>query len=71
MAAIVGTEVLICFKFGWDVVTLPFPQHIIIFWVAFVIFLFVWTVWHFWPGSGHNWSTEADKKVLKINAKRD
>ena len=49
VAAIVATEILICVKFGWDTLSIPFPFHVSAFWILFVSIWFIWTVWNFWP----------------------
>jgi phosphatidylserine synthase 2 len=45
---IVLTEVLITLKFDWETVTRPFPLHVSIFWVVFIIALVGWTIWNFY-----------------------
>lgn len=49
VAAIVATEILICVKFGWDTLSIPFPFHVSAFWILFVSIWLMWTVWNFWP----------------------
>ena len=44
--SILLTEAMICVKFGWETITLPFPGHIKLFW--FVI-LSIYLLWSFWP----------------------
>ncbi|CAF1529748.1 unnamed protein product, partial [Didymodactylos carnosus] len=48
ISAIIITEVLIVLKFGWNIVTLPFPFHITVLWLTIIILLFLWTVYQFW-----------------------
>nr|XP_027237715.1 phosphatidylserine synthase 2-like [Penaeus vannamei] len=45
--AIVCTELLICIKFGWETVTIPFPSHVVTLWIAIFMMLILWTVWNF------------------------
>ena len=45
---IVLTEVLIVFKFDWDLVSKPFPQHVVIGWSIFLTIVFTWMAWHFY-----------------------
>ncbi|KAK3703282.1 hypothetical protein QZH41_019309 [Actinostola sp. cb2023] len=66
IAAIIATEVLICLKFGWDIITIPFPAHVIYFWIVFVICWLSWTIWHFWPKKVHQ-----ELKHSKVNGKSD
>ena len=42
--AIVVTEVLICVKFGWNTITKPLPRSIALWWLAFGLGLFIYTV---------------------------
>ncbi|KAH8852767.1 Phosphatidylserine synthase 2 [Schistosoma japonicum] len=48
LSSIIITELLIVMKFGWDVVTKPFPKHICIFWSLILTGLILWTFWHFY-----------------------
>ncbi|CAH8461345.1 unnamed protein product [Schistosoma rodhaini] len=48
IASIIITELLIVMKFGWDIITKPFPRHISIFWSLVLIGLVSWTFWHFY-----------------------
>jgi hypothetical protein len=45
---IVLTEALIVFKFDWDLVSKPFPRHVIIGWSIFLTGLILWMLWHFY-----------------------
>lgn len=45
---IICTEVLIVFKFDWELVSKPFPEHIKIAWSIFFICLLLWMLWHFY-----------------------
>ncbi|XP_057317455.1 phosphatidylserine synthase 2-like [Hydractinia symbiolongicarpus] len=47
LASIIITEALISVKFLWDVVTLPPPKHITIFWCFFLTGVFAYTCWLF------------------------
>jgi phosphatidylserine synthase 2 len=44
--SIVITEAMICCKFGWETVMMPFPAHVKIFWS---IMLSGYVLWSFWP----------------------
>ncbi|VDP70900.1 unnamed protein product [Schistosoma curassoni] len=48
ISSIIITEFLIVMKFGWDIITKPFPRHISIFWSLVLIGLVSWTFWHFY-----------------------
>ncbi|VDP35809.1 unnamed protein product [Schistosoma mattheei] len=48
ISSIIITEFLIVMKFGWDIITKPFPSHISIFWSLVLIGLVSWTFWHFY-----------------------
>ncbi|XP_023330653.1 phosphatidylserine synthase 2 [Eurytemora carolleeae] len=43
LLAIVITELLICFKFGWQTITKPLPKHIALWWVLGGVLLVVYT----------------------------
>ena len=45
--SILATECLIIWKFGYHIVTKPFPTHVIIFWTAFVVIILGWSLWNF------------------------
>lgn len=44
--SIIITETMICIKFGWETVSLPFPTHVKVFWF---VALSVYLIWSFWP----------------------
>ncbi|ELU10107.1 hypothetical protein CAPTEDRAFT_93305 [Capitella teleta] len=48
IAAIIVTELLVELKFDWDTMTQPLPQHMAVLWVAGLVLLLLWTVWHFY-----------------------
>ena len=62
---IVFTEALIVFKFDWDLVSKPFPAHVIIGWSIFFGLLLVWMVWHFYLKPHLN---RQEKKNIKKKA---
>ena len=43
LAAIVSTEFLICIKFGWETITKPIPQSIMIWWIAGIAIIVLYT----------------------------
>jgi len=43
MLTIIATELLICFKFGWNTITQPLPKHIALWWVLGLVLLIVYT----------------------------
>ena len=43
LAAIVSTEFLICIKFGWDTITKPIPQSVMIWWIAGFAIIILYT----------------------------
>ncbi len=45
---IIFTEMLIVFKFDWDVVTIPPPMHIRICWSVGAIGFILWIIWQFY-----------------------
>ncbi len=44
LVAIIATELLICVKFGWETITKPLPNHIIMWWLAGLVLLVLYTV---------------------------
>jgi len=62
--SIVITEAMICCKFGWETVMMPFPVHVKIFWS---IVLSGYVLWSFWPLWRVKIDTEkpADSAALK------
>ncbi|XP_066275159.1 phosphatidylserine synthase 2-like [Branchiostoma lanceolatum] len=48
---LVITEVAIIVKFGRDLLTIPFPDHILISWIAGFLALTSWLVWRFFISS--------------------
>ena len=63
VAAIVATEVLICVKFGWETITIPFPTHVTVFWLLFLGSWTAWTVWQFWPSIIGGFRINQDKET--------
>ena len=47
VVSIVVTECMIVYKFGYEIISKPFPPHVILFWVAFVIIILSWSFWNF------------------------
>jgi len=45
--AILITECLVTYKFGYEIVTKPFPTHVIVFWVAFITIMLSWSFYNF------------------------
>jgi len=48
MISIVITEAMICIKFGWETIMLPFPTHVKLFWMIAVSGYIVWSFWPLW-----------------------
>jgi len=46
--SIIITEAMICIKFGWDTITMPFPAHIKIFWMVVLSGYLLWSFWPLW-----------------------
>ena len=46
-STILFTEILIIFKFDWELVTKPPPWHISLIWIVLFVVLVSWTIWHF------------------------
>jgi len=38
---------MLIWKFGFEIVTKPFPAHVILFWVSLVLIVLVWSFWNF------------------------
>ena len=61
---IVFTEVLIVLKFDWDLVTIPFPEHIKFAWTVFFCCLLLWMLWQFYVKPHLN---RQEKRIKKTN----
>ncbi|XP_064600429.1 phosphatidylserine synthase 2-like [Liolophura sinensis] len=48
IAGIIVTEFLITLKFDWELISLPLPRHVVIFWSVGLISLFLYTFWKFY-----------------------
>lgn len=46
--SIIITETLICVKFGWETITLPFPFEIKVFWTVILLAYIIWSFWPLW-----------------------
>lgn len=66
MCLIIITESLISVKFLWDVVTIPPPRHIIVFWSILLTMLFLYTCWLFFPV----WSNLRQRLETEISPKK-
>ena len=64
-STIIVTEVLICLKFDWELITRPLPTHIAWCWGAIVAVWLAWTAWHFFP------RREAERSRISGRVKRD
>ena len=69
MAAVIATEVLICVKFAWPLLTKPLPTHVAIFWCIFFILFTSYTVWKFWPSIISGFVSTEHVEPLKSNIK--
>lgn len=58
---IIFTEMLIVFKFDWDVVTIPPPRHIAVAWITGACCLVLWIIWQFYLKSHFNRHYEKKK----------
>lgn len=47
VTAILVTECMIIWKFGYDILTTPFPPHVIAFWVTLIVAILSWSLWNF------------------------
>jgi hypothetical protein len=45
---LVLTEALIVCKFDWNLISQPFPTHVVVCWSIFLICLLIWMVWQFY-----------------------
>jgi len=47
LCAVVMTELMVVFKFGWDVLSIPFPAHVKYFWLSAFLLYIAFSVWKF------------------------
>lgn len=48
IAGIIVTEFLITLKFDWELISMPLPRHVVIFWSVGLVSLFLYTIWKFY-----------------------
>ena len=68
---IIFTEMLIVFKFDWDVVTIPPPFHITLIWSIAASLFFMWIVWNFFLKPHLNRHYEKKKNLNKKPVKSE
>lgn len=60
---VILTEALIVCKFDWELVSQPFPSHVIIGWSIFLTLLFIWMMWQFYLKPHLNRQEKKNKKI--------
>lgn len=55
------SEILLIWKWGYSLVTIPVPHEMVCFWMVFIISMFTWTVWKF------GFNIDGDKKIKSVD----
>lgn len=64
---ILVTECMVVIKFGFETITKPFPLHIIVFWVLFVVVFLCWSFWNFTYKLPRRRRTASGREVSESN----